>query len=179
MSQGLAAEMAEEGGERPPPRSHLWSMLILVTAPVLAADQLSKVYIRAHFKPFQARALIPNWLDVTHTMNPGAAFSLFATMPAGFRGAFFVALSAIAIVVLVALLARRSTLIGSGIAYALILGGTIGNLIDRLERGMVTDFIYFHHNSFSYPVFNLADSSITAGVALILIFATLSAHPHD
>src|SRR5207245_7190986 len=99
-----------------------------------------------------------------------------ATTPAGFRGAFFVALSAIAIVVLVALLARRSTPLGSGIAYALILGGTIGNLIDRLERGVVTDFIYFHHNSFSYPVFNLADSAITVGVAIILLFSVMGDH---
>lgn len=177
MSQAPAAEMAEAGCQQG--RSHLWPMLILVTTPVLAADQLSKIYIRAHFKPYQAVALIPNWLDVTHTMNPGAAFSLFATMPAGFRGAFFVVLSAIAIVVLAVLLALRSTPIASGIAYALILGGTIGNLIDRLERGVVTDFIYFHHNSFSYPVFNLADSAITAGVALLLIFATLSGHPRE
>ena len=51
--------------------------------------------------------------------------------------------------------------------------------IDRLERGVVTDFIYFHHNSFSYPVFNLADSAITVGVALILIFAALSGHPRE
>jgi signal peptidase II len=179
VSQGLAAEMAEAGGARQQARSHLWATLLLVTTPVLAADQLSKVYIRAHFKPYQAVALIPNWLDLTHTMNPGAAFSLLATTPAGLRGTFFVALSAIAIVVLVALLARRSTPLGSGIAYALILGGTIGNLIDRLERGVVTDFIYFHHNSFSYPVFNLADSAITVGVALILIFAAMSGHPRE
>jgi len=179
VSEGLAAEMAQGVGEGPQARSHLWAMLLLVAAPVLVADQLSKVYIRAHFRPYQSVALIPDWLDITHTMNPGAAFSLFATMPAEFRSVFFIALSAVAIVVLVALLARRSTPIGSGIAFALILGGTIGNLIDRVSRGVVTDFIYFHHKSFRYPVFNVADSAITVGVALILILATFSGQSRD
>jgi len=71
----------------------------------------------------------------------------------------------------VVLLARRSTPASSGVAFALILGGTIGNLIDRLARARVVDFIYFHHRSFSYPVFNIADSAITIGVAILLLFA--------
>lgn len=146
-------------------------MLAAVTAPVLAADQLSKIYVSSHFQLYQTFAVVPGWFDLTYTLNPGAAFSLFATMPAGFRAAFFVALSVVAIVVLVALLARRSTPASSGVAFALILGGTIGNLIDRIARGRVVDFIYFHHRSFSYPVFNIADSAITIGVAILLLFA--------
>jgi len=146
-------------------------MLATVTAPVLAGDQLSKLYVSSHFQLYQMFPVVPGWLDLTYTLNPGAAFSLFATMPAGFREAFFIALSVVAIVVLVVLLVRRSTPASSGVAFALILGGTIGNLIDRLARGRVVDFIYFHHRSFSYPVFNIADSAITIGVAILLLFA--------
>lgn len=144
-------------------------MIGLVTAPVLALDQFTKLYIASHFKPYEMVPLIHNWLALTYTLNPGAAFSLFATMPAEFRGIFFIVLSAIAIVVLVVLLMRGSTSLSYGIAFASILGGTIGNLIDRLARGKVIDFIYFHHDSFSYPVFNIADSAITIGVAIIII----------
>jgi signal peptidase II len=163
----VAAEMAG-AAESPRPRP-LWRMLPLVSAPVLALDQLSKLYVSSHLRMFQAVPVVRGWLDVTYTLNPGAAFSLFATMPPAFRGFFFVALSALAMVVLIALLARRSTPLDSAIAFALILGGTAGNLIDRLARGEVIDFIYFHHQSFSYPVFNVADSAITIGVAIILI----------
>jgi signal peptidase II len=151
-------------------RSRLWPLIGGVATPVLVADQLSKLYVSSHFQPYQMMPVVPGWLDLTYTLNPGAAFSLFATMPAIFREAFFIVLSAVAIVVLVVLLARRSTPLSSGLAFALILGGTIGNLIDRLARQRVVDFIYFHHRSFSYPVFNLADSAITIGVGILLIF---------
>lgn len=174
MDSGVAAEVAA-ATRQPRPRP-LWRMLPLVTLPVLALDQLSKLYVSSHLLMFQEVAVIRGWLDITYTLNPGAAFSLFATMPPGFRGVFFIALSLIAIVVLIVLLARRSTPVDSAIAFALILGGTIGNLIDRIARGEVIDFIYFHHKSFSYPVFNVADSAITIGVAIILI-ASLLEHP--
>ncbi|MGH7986525.1 MAG: signal peptidase II [Candidatus Binataceae bacterium] len=185
MSAGVATSAASataraKGGHR------LLTMLLLVTAPVLALDQLSKLYIASHLRLYQTVPVIPHWLDLTYTLNPGAAFSLFATMPPGFRDVFFLTVSAVAIVVLLWLLARRAPgpLINS-IAFALILGGTMGNLIDRIARGRVVDFIYFHHNfiypiqyNFSYAVFNVADSAITIGVIVILIFS-LRTHPED
>jgi signal peptidase II len=158
-------------------RSRFWLLTGGVTAPVLAADQLSKIYVSSHFQMYETVPIMPGWLDLTYTLNPGAAFSLFATMPASFREAFFIVLSAVAIVVLVVLLARRSTALSSAIAFALILGGTIGNLIDRLARQRVVDFIYFHHRSFSYPVFNIADSAITIGVGILLIFGVFAPQP--
>ena len=167
MGSSIAAEI--RGVAERPHRSRLWRMLLLVSAPVLGLDQLTKLYVSSHFRLFQSLPIVRNWLDVTYTLNPGAAFSLFATMPPIFRGVFFIVLSAAAIIVLTVLLARRSTPLDSGVAFALILGGTAGNLIDRLARGKVIDFIYFHHDSFSYPVFNIADSAITIGVAIILL----------
>jgi signal peptidase II len=161
------------------PRSwlHLLAPFALVTAPVLALDQWSKLYVRSNFHIYQSRPIIPHWLDLTYTLNPGAAFSLFATTPPGFRSVFFITLSIVALVVLCALMVRRTTTASYSIAFALILGGTIGNLIDRIARGVVTDFIYFHHASFSYPIFNVADSAITVGVALILLLSWLEPSP--
>jgi signal peptidase II len=152
----------------------LCAMLGSVTLPIVALDQLSKIYVASHLRLYTMRTLIPNWLDVTYTQNPGAAFSLFSTMPAGTRGIFFLALSCIATMVLVVLIGRGNTSAGSRAGFALILGGTLGNLIDRLVRGQVVDFIYFHHDSFSYPVFNIADSAITVGVATILLISLLN-----
>ncbi len=150
--------------------NRLLGMLAAVTIPVLLLDQLSKHLASTHLPLYRSVPLLPGWLDLTYTLNPGAAFSLFATMPAGFRQVFFIALSIVAIVVLTVLIARPTTPRASAIAFAMILGGTVGNLIDRLARGRVIDFIYFHHKSFSYPVFNIADSAITIGVAIILLF---------
>jgi signal peptidase II len=180
VSADPASEIAAVGALTPG-RSRLASMLLLVALPVVLIDQLTKHLIRSTFALYQTRPLIPGWLDLTYTLNPGAAFSLFATMPEGFRHLFFVALSLVAIVVLVVLLGRRATPLSSAIAFALILGGTIGNLMDRLTIGRVVDFIYFHHKSFSYPVFNIADSAITTGVAMILLLSFLdrSRTPQD
>ncbi len=172
VSAEIASEMTDVTSATPE-RAWLVPMLLFVTLPVLALDQISKHLISANFALYQTRPLINGWLDLTYTLNPGAAFSLFATMPQAFRRFFFVALSIVAIIVLVTMLARRTTPLSSALAFALILGGTIGNLIDRLTIGRVVDFIYFHHAWFSYPVFNLADSAITTGVAIILLFSFL------
>jgi signal peptidase II len=159
--------------------ARLLAMLVLVTAPVLALDQISKLYVSSHFQLYATYTLIPDWLDVTYTLNPGAAFSLFANMPATFRESFFMLLSAAAFVVMILLIARRMTTTSTAFACALVLGGTIGNLIDRVVRGRVIDFIYFHHEAFRYPVFNLADAAITTGVALILLFSWLHERAAD
>ncbi len=172
----MATSLAPVSADTPVrPRSfaRMLAPLAFITAPILALDQWSKLYVQAHFHLYQSRPIVPGWLDLTYTLNPGAAFSLFATMPHGFRSVFFIALSLIATVVLIALMFRRTTTTSHSIAFALILAGTIGNLIDRVARGLVIDFIYFHHASFSYPVFNIADSAITIGVALILLLSWL------
>src|SRR5260370_14078841 len=122
-------------------------LIALVTMPVLALDQLSKLYISSHFRLYETVPLVPNWLDVTYTLNPGAAFSLFATMPPGFRSVFFIVLSIVAIIVLAVLLTRPGTSLASSISFALILSGTIGNLIDRLPPTPRLDFLYFHPTS--------------------------------
>ena len=172
MASGLAAIPTDAPA---PPRSWLrmLSPLVFVTAPIVAIDQWSKLYVRSNFHLYQGRPLIPGWLDLTYTLNPGAAFSLFATMSHEFRSIFFIALSVTATIVLCTLMTRRTTMMTSSIAFALILAGTIGNLIDRVQRGLVTDFIYFHHASFSYPVFNIADTAITIGVGMLFILTWL------
>lgn len=151
----------------------LCMMMALVALPVFALDQLSKLYVVRHLRLYQRIELIPHWLAITYTQNPGAAFSLFAGATPGLRNLVLGGLAAAAVVVLAVLLARGARPTAVSVAFALILGGAAGNLADRAARGRVVDFIYVHYYAWSYPVFNLADSAITIGVALILIYSLI------
>jgi signal peptidase II len=152
------------------------TMLGLVALPVFVLDQLVKLYIVRHLKLFEQIDLVPHWLAITYTLNSGAAFSLFATLGPAVRGLMLDGLAAAAVVVLAVLLARGARPPVVSAAFALIMGGAAGNLLDRVVRGRVVDFIYVHYYSWSYPVFNIADSAITIGVAIILLHSVFS---HD
>lgn len=152
-----------------PPSSRPLLTFALITLPIVILDQASKYLISTHLAPYRDRvAIAPGWLDLVYTLNPGAAFSLFATMPGWFRHSFFITFSIVAIIVLGVLIVRNRSTTAVTFGMAAILGGTLGNLIDRVAAGRVIDFIYFHHAWFNYPVFNLADSAITVGVLLII-----------
>lgn len=146
-------------------------MVLGVALPVFALDQLSKLYIVTHLRPFQEIVLIPHLLAITYTRNPGAAFSLFANLDPIVRNLALGGLAAAAVVILAVLLARGERPGIISVAFALIMGGAAGNLFDRVVRGRVVDFIYVHYYAWNYPVFNFADSAITIGVAIILIHA--------
>jgi signal peptidase II len=159
----------------PAPRSPLVRLVCLITIPVLALDQLSKMLVRERMDLYQSIPLVPHYLDLTYTLNPGAAFSLFIGLPPWFRLAFLVGMNLGAIVVLMILLARSERVDFNTVGFALIIAGAAGNVIDRGVRGEVIDFIRVHYYGWSYPIFNVADSAITIGVALILVasfFAT-------
>ncbi len=152
----------------------VFAMLAVVVAPIIALDQASKLYISAHMQLYENIQLIPNWLDITYTRNPGVAFSMFANAPQAARNALLLILDSAAIVVLVVLIAAadRPTLVT--VALALILAGAGGNLIDRATRGEVIDFVRAHYYSHNWPIFNVADSAISIGVTLILLNSIFS-----
>ena len=152
------------------------TMIGFVALPVFVLDQLVKLYIVRHFKLFEQIDLVPHWLAITYTLNSGAAFSLFATLPPAVRETMLDGLAAAAVVVLGVLLARGARPPIVSAAFALIMGGAAGNLLDRVMRGRVVDFIYVHYYAWSYPVFNIADSAITIGVAIILLHSMFA---HD
>jgi len=149
----------------------LFWMLALVAWPMVLLDQASKFLITTHLALYQEITLIPNFLAITYTLNPGAAFSLFATMQPIVRDGILSGLSLAAIILLMVLLLRGRQPGAVSLAYALILGGAAGNLFDRIAYGRVIDFIFVHYYAWTYPVFNLADSAITIGAAIILIHA--------
>ena len=149
--------------------SSLWARWLWVSAIVIAADQATKAAILATFRDGEAIAIAP-FFSLVLTFNTGAAFS-FLSAASGWQRWFFVAIAVAAAVVILVLLKRGgSAWFGAGLA--LILGGALGNLYDRLVIGKVVDFLLFHYAGWAYPAFNVADSAITVGAA-ILIFDSL------
>lgn len=139
----------------------------LVAALVLLLDQLTKLWIEKSLPLHTQRELLP-FFNLVHTRNPGAAFS-FLAQAGGWQVVFFVLL-ALAMALLLAFWLwrlpeeRRLEQLGLG----LILGGALGNMVDRLRHRAVVDFLDFHIGSWHWPAFNLADSAITLGVLLLL-----------
>jgi len=149
-------------------RGPLPILLGFVTFPVLVIDQATKFYVSSHMELFESIPIVPNWLDITYTRNAGAAFSMFATLPGWLRSGFLISLSLTAIAVLVFLIARAERIGPTTVAFALILAGAAGNLIDRSLHGQVIDFIRVHYYDWNYPIFNVADSAISIGVVILL-----------
>lgn len=154
-----------------------WPFLIgAITIPLIALDQATKLLVKAHMTLYESIALVPNYLDLTYTLNTGAAFSMLAGAPGWPRLAFLLLTSCAAIIVLLVLIARSERVSAASVGFALVLAGAAGNLIDRATRdGRVIDFVRVHYYDLNYPVFNVADSAITIGVALIILATLFSA----
>jgi signal peptidase II len=152
------------------PRGRAASWLLLSVLVVLA-DQASKYYITQNFGEFEHITLLPV-LDITHMHNVGAAFSFLASA-SGWQRWVFIGLAGVVsvgiIVWLLRLRERAHGLLACGLA--LVLGGALGNVIDRIRLGYVVDFIHFHWDRAYFPAFNVADSAITVGAACLLLDA--------
>jgi signal peptidase II len=149
-------------------RGARWLLLSLM---VIVADQVSKAYIAKHFAVFSIVTILPV-LEITHMHNTGAAFSLLASQPGWQRWFFTILGIAISLGIIVWLVGtRREHRWLLNCALALILGGALGNVIDRVSYGYVIDFIQFHWNGAYFPAFNVADSAITVGAAFLLLDA--------
>ena len=139
-----------------------------LSAAVIALDQASKLWIEGSFEPYQRVALINGFFDLTLAYNTGAAFSFLADA-GGWQRWFFTLLSSLIAVLLVVWLKRLPA--GDRLnaaALALIIGGAVGNLIDRLAHGHVIDFLLLYYRQWYWPAFNVADSAISIGVVLML-----------
>ncbi|MGE5644408.1 MAG: signal peptidase II [Acidobacteriota bacterium] len=142
----------------------------VLAAAVFVLDRITKIVIKQNFSVWDTFAVIPGFFNIVHTENTGAAFSLFAGARSGWRTFLLAALSVAALAIIGVLLWRtpggsRATRIG----LALILGGALGNVYDRLIHGAVTDFLELYYRSFSWPAFNVADSAISIGACLVVL----------
>ena len=147
---------------------------------VVLLDRWTKRLVAAHIAMYTHIQIIPGFFRLTHTENTGAAFSLFADSPSHWKTALLIGFSVLAMLIVSVLLWKQSRpLTITGIALSLILGGALGNLWDRVASGRVVDFLLFYIKQYQWPVFNLADSAIVVGAALLVIEILFHRSPTD
>lgn len=150
----------------PVKNKYLWAGSVL--GAVLVLDQLTKHLVEQRIRPYGVVTVIPGFFNLTHVWNKGAAFSILATLPDIWRVPFFVSVTLIAVVMLAALV-RRAREGLHVVSFSLIMGGALGNVIDRVRFGEVVDFIQWYVKTWYWPSFNVADSAITIGVVLLAV----------
>ena len=138
-----------------------------LSALIVVLDQLTKAWITGHFV-YGEKLYILRIFDLVLAHNTGAAFS-FLHDAGGMQRWLFSIVAVVASVWIVWLLRRHSAQTLFAMALSLILGGAVGNLIDRLANGYVVDFLWFHWDEHYFPAFNVADSAITVGAALLIL----------
>jgi signal peptidase II len=142
----------------------LWLGLAAI---VLLLDQLSKITIIKTFQ-YQQSISITSFFNLVYARNEGAAFSFLANQ-SGWQRYFFTAIGVVAAVFIIYLLSKHAGQKLYSLALALILGGAIGNVIDRVMYGYVVDFLDFYWRNYHFPAFNVADSAICLGAALFIL----------
>jgi signal peptidase II len=138
-----------------------------ISAIVIALDLVTKHLIQGAFQ-FGEQLKITSFFDLVHYHNEGAAFG-FLNNAGGWQKWFFTAISITAAIVITYLIKKNSAQKLFCLGLALVLGGALGNLYDRVTLGYVVDFLNFHWDVHAFPAFNVADSSISVGVALLLL----------
>ena len=147
-------------------RDSTWWKWLLLSAAVIVADQVTKSLVVAAFAR-GGELPVTGFMSLVLAYNTGAAFSFLAGAP-GWQRWFFMVIASVASVFLVWMLRRGgSRMLCAGLA--LILGGALGNLWDRVAIGKVVDFLLFHYGAWSWPAFNVADSAITVGAVLLIV----------
>ncbi len=142
------------------------SRWLLLSALVVILDQISKLWIVSHFSNQESMTVL-SVFDLTLMHNTGAAFS-FLSEAGGMQRWLFTTIAIIASVSITWVLRKHASEVLFSLALSLILGGALGNLIDRINHGYVIDFLLFHWNEHYFPAFNLADSAITCGAGLLI-----------
>jgi signal peptidase II len=165
--RALRACKESDLSKSPKPNALVW---LVMSALVIALDQITKAVVRDALVPYTPHEVIPHVLNWTLAFNRGAAFS-FLQDASGWQTWLFGGLAVVVCVGLVVWLARTARRDwGTALPAALIIGGALGNLIDRVIHGQVTDFIQVYWHAWSFPAFNIADSAITVGAVLLLAF---------
>ena len=136
----------------------------------MGLDQISKMYVSSVMSLHTSYPVIDGFFNITCVRNPGAAFGFLADAAPMFRSLFLIIVSAAAIVMILWFLAKnKSAGMLLTFALSLILGGAVGNLLDRIRFGSVVDFLDFYIASWHWPAFNVADSAISVGAVLLIV----------
>jgi signal peptidase II len=141
----------------------------LIAFLVVFFDRLAKWSVERNIPLHESVQIVSGFFRLTHVENRGAAFGLFADSPSEWKIAMLVLFSLVALIIVSALLWKNShSMTTTGVGLALILGGALGNLWDRLVSGQVVDFLLFYVGQYQWPAFNIADSAIVVGAGLLV-----------
>jgi signal peptidase II len=155
----------EDAAPLPPRRLEIWLPIVIV-----ALDQLTKAAVRATLPLHTSREIVPGLLDITHVRNTGAAFGILNAVDFPFKTVVIAVIATAALVgvgLYAASLAHHQFV--ARIGLALIIGGAAGNLLDRIVAGSVVDFVDVYWRTYHFWAFNVADSAITIGVAIMIL----------
>jgi signal peptidase II len=144
-----------------------WWRWLLIAAIIIVLDQYTKTLIVNHFQLHEGR-YVTSFFNLVRAHNPGAAFSFLAGA-GGWQRWFFTGIALAATVFIIVMLRKQGDQKLFALALTLILGGAIGNAVDRLIHGYVVDFLQFHWGGWAFPSFNVADSAITLGAILLIV----------
>ncbi len=151
----------------------------LLAAMVVLLDRLAKWLVASNIALHDSIVVLPGFFRITHVQNHGAAFGLFDDSPSAWKITVLILFSIVAMVIVTALLWKNSHVMNAtGVGLALVLGGAVGNLWDRVVAHHVVDFLDFYLGGYHWPAFNLADSAIVIG-ALLLVGEILFAKSAD
>ena len=143
-----------------------WTRWFVISALVIVLDQLTKYWVNQSLAPGESVPVTP-FFNLVLTYNTGAAFS-FLSRASGWQRGFFILIAVLASLLIIYLIRRFHLQKRFSIGLSLILGGALGNLWDRIVLGHVVDFLDFYLQAYHWPAFNVADSAITCGVALLI-----------
>jgi len=148
-----------------------WKFVLSWLVPIIVLDQLTKIIVDRTMPLHHSIPIVDGFFSLTYVRNTGAAFGIFAGSHEVFRLSFLIGVSILAIGFILVMLKRlRDDATGLVTALTFILGGAIGNLIDRVRHGEVIDFLDVYYSNYHWPAFNLADSFITVGVTITLFY---------
>lgn len=153
-----------------PQRGLRYLILTTLILGVMILDQASKAFVHHHMRLHESIEILEGFFAITYIRNPGAAFGFLATLSDGLRFYFFATVSVVALISLGVFFYRtRPDEPWTVVGIALVGGGAFGNLIDRLRLGEVIDFLDFYIGAYHWPAFNVADSAISIGLALLVL----------
>jgi signal peptidase II len=150
------------------------TLALAIALSIVVLDRITKIAIERTVTLWDSHNVIPGFFDIVHAQNKGAAFGIFNDSDSSLRTFLLIGVS-LAVMIFVSVLLFRPAKAGfsasrlTTVALSLVLGGAVGNLWDRASTGMVTDFLEFYLGTWRFAAFNVADSAITVGAALLLI----------
>jgi len=166
-----------------------WPYLVLA-ATIVVVDQVTKILAHAYLRDSPPVAIVPGWFNLSYSRNPGGLFGYFGSLPDPWRGVLLTLLPVIAVILIFVFLTRADAHTWTRLGLAAILGGAVGNLIDRVFRGEVVDFLDAYVSSPAladwlvrtfgtahWPTFNVADSCIVTGASLLILDMLRSGQP--